>query len=74
MGRFLRNAINAFTDDPRTYRNHLEFVTAGTHSFTVPEGVSRIRAIVVGGGGGGAASRANSHAGNGGVGYVAIEW
>ena len=33
MGRFLRNAVNAVnavTDDPRTYRNHLEFATAAT--------------------------------------------
>ena len=68
MGRFLRTAGNASTNDPRLYRNHQEFTTAGSHNFTVPAGVSRIRAIVVGAGGGGACSKTSSWAGNGGGG------
>ena len=57
MGRFLRTAGTNDPRDTRLYRSHQEFTTAGSHNFTVPAGVSRIRAIVVGAGGGGACSK-----------------
>ena len=53
MGRFLRS-VSTDTVDPRQYKNYQEYTSAGSYSFTVPAGVSRIRAIVVGAGGGGA--------------------
>ena len=50
MGRFLRS-VSTDTVDPRQYKNTQEFTAAGSYAFTVPAGVSRIRAIVVGAGG-----------------------
>ena len=67
MGRFLRS-VSTDTVDPRQYKNYQEFTSAGSHAFTVPAGVSRIRAIVVGAGGGGACSKTTYYAGNGGGG------
>ena len=49
MGRFLRS-VSTDTVDPRQYKNTQEFTAAGSYAFTVPAGVSRIRAIVVGAG------------------------
>lgn len=67
MGRFLRS-VSTDTVDPRQYKNYQEFTAAGSYSFTVPAGVSRIRAIVVGAGGGGACSKTTYYGGNGGGG------
>ena len=67
MGRFLRS-VSTDTVDPRQYKNYQEYTSAGSYSFTVPAGVSRIRAIVVGAGGGGACSKTTYYGGNGGGG------
>ena len=71
MGRFLRS-VSTDTVDPRQYKNYQEYTSAGSYSFTVPAGVSRIRAIVVGAGGGGACSKTTYYGGNGGGGVLGI--
>jgi len=43
-------------NDIRIYKNYQEYTTPGTYAFTVPAGVTRVRAVVIGGGGGGGAS------------------
>lgn len=49
----------------------VSYLTAGTFTFTVPDGVTRIRARVVGGGGGaGGSATAKSGGGGGGGGYA----
>ncbi len=51
-----------------------KFDSAGTHTFTVPAGVYRIKVTVTGGGGGGAGSPAGNAGGGGGAGGTAIKW
>ncbi len=49
----------------------ISYLTAGTFNFTVPDGVTRIRARVIGGGGGaGGSATAKSGGGGGGGGYA----
>ncbi|MDN0114354.1 phage tail protein [Yersinia intermedia] len=52
----------------------VSFLTAGTFTFTVPDGVTRIRARVVGGGGGAGGSGAGRTGGGGGGGGYAESW
>ncbi|HEN3664257.1 TPA: hypothetical protein U5E42_004091 [Yersinia enterocolitica] len=47
----------------------VSYLTAGTFTFTVPDGVTRIRARVVGGGGAGGSAAAKSGGGGGAGGY-----
>ena len=51
--------------DKRTYKNYQEFTSPGSSTFTVPAGVTKVRAIVIGAGGGGGHSPG---AGSGGAG------
>lgn len=50
------------------------YLTAGTFTFTVPDGVTRIRARVVGGGGGAGGSAAAKSGGGGGAGGYSEDW
>ncbi|CNH98888.1 bacteriophage tail fiber protein [Yersinia frederiksenii] len=50
------------------------YLTAGTFTFTVPDGVTRIRARVVGGGGGAGGSAAVKSGGGGGAGGYSEDW
>jgi hypothetical protein len=56
-------------NDIRIYKNFQEWTTPGTYTFTVPAGITQVRAIVIGGGGGGGASPdGNYRGGDGGSG------
>ncbi len=52
----------------------VSYLTAGTFTFTVPDGVTRIRARVVGGGGGAGGSAAAKSGGGGGAGGYSEDW
>ncbi|MFQ6288568.1 phage tail protein [Yersinia enterocolitica] len=52
----------------------ISYLTVGTFPFTVPDGVTRIRARVVGGGGGAGGSAAAKSGGGGGGGGYAESW
>lgn len=49
--------------------------SAGTYSFTIPSGCTKIEAFLIGGGGGGGAARGNNHSsGSGGDDRVIIRY
>ncbi|MFQ6285497.1 hypothetical protein ACLMPM_08855 [Yersinia enterocolitica] len=52
----------------------VSYLTAGTFTFIVPDGVTRIRARVVGGGGGAGGSAAAKSGGGGGAGGYSEDW
>ena len=51
------SASAANANDPRKYTKFIEYFSPGTYTFTVPTGVKKVRAVVVGAGGGGGASQ-----------------
>lgn len=72
MSIFLSSFIGAGTSDPRTYTNYQEYTTPGSYTFTVPAGVTSVRAIVIGGGGSGGRCGSSYGGGGGGGGGFAM--
>ena len=62
-----------FTDSPYGFKLQQSFSTAGTFSVTIPTGIQRVYAIVIGGGGAGA-SVASGGVGGGGAGGYSVGW
>lgn len=52
MGRVTKNGTKAILNSGKPPYTEMQWTTAGTYTFTVPQGVTRIRVAVCGGGGG----------------------